>query len=221
MLNPRLKLANSVTFDRMDKTLKHLRRIAVPSPSILRDDTSGDKRDGEDKSQEQPQPDEDEEEDIASVTGDHGQGKPPAQNDERSAKRTELLEEPSVPPTETTSTIVSGNELSSGTNAVSQSTPLPAGARQLPYAHNTSLIHSLLGLETPTWQDSLPPTFKQLERDDGSEPQVEWLGGRLNDSQKGAIEFCLKADTVACIHGPPGVSSTSSFSSSELRLQIV
>jgi DNA polymerase alpha-associated DNA helicase A len=30
----------------------------------------------------------------------------------------------------------------------------------------------------------------------------------LNDSQKEAIEFCLKAKDAACIHGPPGVSSS-------------
>lgn len=100
----RLKLANSVTFDRMRRTLEHLRRIVLP--------------------------------DHAGINGE--------------------------------------SSLKSST------------------AGNQHLIDVLLSRSPPTWSKSL------------SEP-VQWLGDRLNDSQKDAIEFCLTADHVACIHGPPGV----------------
>jgi DNA polymerase alpha-associated DNA helicase A len=104
----RLKLANSVTFDRMEKTLQRLRRLVGP------------------------------------------------------------------------------NEL--GSNGSSEDVSI-------------GLVNALLGVSQPTWSDSIPAPL--------SSPQaqtIEWFGDKLNDSQKQAIEFCLKANHVACIHGPPGVS---------------
>ncbi len=65
-----------------------------------------------------------------------------------------------------------------------------------PNAANWALINALLGISPPTWS-SIPPPL------DGGE--LRWFSPRLNDSQKEAIEFCLRADTLACIHGPPGV----------------
>lgn len=64
-----------------------------------------------------------------------------------------------------------------------------------PNADNWPLINSLLGISPPTWS-SVPPPL---------EGEMRWFSPRLNDSQKEAIEFCLGADTLACIHGPPGV----------------
>lgn len=58
-------------------------------------------------------------------------------------------------------------------------------------ATNLSLINSLLGIQQPAWHAT-----------DG----IEWFGEGLNDSQKEAVKFCLEADNIACIHGPPGVS---------------
>lgn len=113
----RLKLANSVTFDRMERTLRHLRRIVVP--------------------------------------------------------------ESTQPP---------------------------------PSAPNVSLINCLLGIQQPQWADEVPATIPKHEVEaSGSETggvnnHIEWYGTALNDSQKEAIRFCLTAENVACIHGPPGVS---------------
>jgi DNA polymerase alpha-associated DNA helicase A len=112
-----LKLANSVTFDRMERTLAHLRRIVLPDSSA-------------------------------------GQSAP------------------SVP--------------------------------------NVTMVNCLLGLEEPQWLDEVPATFAQSQSEaGGAGNDIQWFGGALNESQKEAISFCLKAQTIACIHGPPGVSSVS------------
>jgi DNA polymerase alpha-associated DNA helicase A len=81
------------------------------------------------------------------------------------------------------------------------------------HAFNLDLINVLLGIQQPTWSSSPLPTISSIlnEVDDqspgtGSSKDIEWLGENLNDSQKEAIRFCLTADHVACIHGPPGVS---------------
>lgn len=69
------------------------------------------------------------------------------------------------------------------------------------------LVDVLLGSAQPTWQKYVPPTFDTIKgSSDGSDDGMKWYGDRLNESQKEAIQFCLKADQVACIHGPPGVS---------------
>jgi len=115
MANSRLKLANSVTFDRMERTLRHVRRIVAPET------TSG------------------------------------------------------------------------PTYAVP----------------NLSLINTLLGIEAPQWHDEVPAPFSsegEKAEEKGVDNEIKWFGEALNDSQKEAISFCLKAQTVACIHGPPGVS---------------
>ncbi|CAK9781174.1 putative DNA helicase [Cutaneotrichosporon oleaginosum] len=68
-----------------------------------------------------------------------------------------------------------------------------------PNAANWPLINALLGISPPTWSTIPPPL-----NGDG----MHWYSSRLNDSQKEAIEFCLRADTLACIHGPPGTGKT-------------
>lgn len=70
-----------------------------------------------------------------------------------------------------------------------------------PSQANWSLINALLGISPPTWAPSVPPTIEGGEA-------IKWYSPALNDSQKEAIEFCLRAETVACIHGPPGVGSS-------------
>jgi DNA polymerase alpha-associated DNA helicase A len=80
-----------------------------------------------------------------------------------------------------------------------------------PIAHNETLIRTLLGLAEPQWLDEVPATFTETgTQAEGSTSAVnndiQWFGGALNDSQKEAITFCLKAQSIACIHGPPGVS---------------
>jgi DNA polymerase alpha-associated DNA helicase A len=69
-----------------------------------------------------------------------------------------------------------------------------------PSATNFPLINSLVGLNQPAWSKTVPPTIAEPES-----TEIRWFGERLNDSQKEAIDFCLRAETVACIHGPPGV----------------
>lgn len=54
------------------------------------------------------------------------------------------------------------------------------------------LVNVLLGSEKPR--------FKEVK--------VEKWFTDLNDSQRSAIEHCLGAETVACIHGPPGTGKT-------------
>lgn len=119
----RLKLANSVTFDRMERTLRHLRRAVAPET------TSG--------------------------------GSP-------------------------------------GT--------IP----------NLALMNTLLGIEEPQWHDEVPAPFSP-EGEGSTDNEIKWFGDRLNDSQKEAIRFCLKAQNVACIHGPPGVSPFSNRLTAGLR----
>ena len=74
---------------------------------------------------------------------------------------------------------------------------------------NLDLVNSMLGISPPSWTDSIPPASlpdSNEKRESGDSPPIEWFGDRLNDSQKDAIEFCLKSNQIACIHGPPGVS---------------
>jgi len=74
---------------------------------------------------------------------------------------------------------------------------------------NLSLINTLLGKEEPRWHDEVPAPFPsegEKAEEGGVDNTIKWFGEALNDSQKEAISFCLKAQTVACIHGPPGVS---------------
>jgi DNA polymerase alpha-associated DNA helicase A len=86
---------------------------------------------------------------------------------------------------------------------------LPDPEAPIPSSHafNLDLINVLLGRQLPTWRNDIPPTIASLDSDVPPERgrDVEWLGENLNDSQKEAIRFCLKAEHVACIHGPPGV----------------
>jgi DNA polymerase alpha-associated DNA helicase A len=41
-----------------------------------------------------------------------------------------------------------------------------------------------------------------------ADDKVEWYSEHLNDSQKEAIDFCLRSEQIACIHGPPGTGKT-------------
>jgi len=57
----------------------------------------------------------------------------------------------------------------------------------------TPLIRVLLGLQPPSKR--VPVT------------NISFFDEKLNPSQKAAIRFCLESPEVACIHGPPGMSS--------------
>ena len=77
------------------------------------------------------------------------------------------------------------------------------------HAFNLPLISVLLGIDQPTWKADVPAilsTSSEPEDRSGTSNDIEWLGENLNESQKEAIRFCLKANHVGCIHGPPGVS---------------
>ena len=86
---------------------------------------------------------------------------------------------------------------------------LPDPSAPTPNTQNLPLIEVLLALEPPVWLKDVSPTIAQLSADQAQEAAapsgIGWLGDALNDSQREAIEFCLKAEHVACIHGPPGV----------------
>lgn len=75
---------------------------------------------------------------------------------------------------------------------------------EVPNALNWPLVRSLVGLQQPRWSDSALEQSHQGPK--GEAGDIQWFGDRLNESQKEAIDFCLRADQVACIHGPPGVS---------------
>ena len=67
----------------------------------------------------------------------------------------------------------------------------------------TSLIRVLFGLDSPT------PVITNLEADPDI-GEVGFIDKTLNESQKDAIRFALASREVSLIHGPPGVSRTSS-----------
>ncbi|OCF60945.1 DNA helicase [Kwoniella mangroviensis CBS 10435] len=85
---------------------------------------------------------------------------------------------------------------------------LPEEGSPTPNAQNFPLINSLLGIQLPSWSENFPSTLGNDEQDKVKEEDVKWYDDNLNDSQKDAIRFCLKADNVACIHGPPGTGKT-------------
>ncbi len=87
------------------------------------------------------------------------------------------------------------------------------------------LLAVLMGLRRPIW-GKLPllpvevSSTISIGRDSASisvEKEMEEKRGiryfdeSLNESQKEAVEFALRAEEVACIHGPPGVSQRSSL----------
>jgi len=87
--------------------------------------------------------------------------------------------------------------------------PDPTGPVTSTHAFNLPLINALVGAGQPAWKTGIPPVSNtEAGPDEVSEPasgDIKWLGENLNDSQKEAIRFCLTAEHVACIHGPPGV----------------
>ena len=106
-------------------------------------------------------------------------------------------------------------------------------SRIAPEPLNAALIKALLCLGHPRWSSDLPSPLPhkgieeatnhndedevmtslvaQASLDDlhghGSQASecIQWYNGNLNQSQREAVEFCIKSDTFACIHGPPGV----------------
>ncbi|OCF38686.1 DNA helicase [Kwoniella heveanensis CBS 569] len=78
---------------------------------------------------------------------------------------------------------------------------IPEDGAPSPHAQNFPLINSLLSIQTPMWCKDVPPNLKD-------EKELQWYDDKLNDSQKEAIRFCLTAENVACVHGPPGTGKT-------------
>ncbi|RXK39896.1 DNA helicase [Tremella mesenterica] len=81
---------------------------------------------------------------------------------------------------------------------------LPSQGESPTNAFNMSLINCLLGKQQPTWLDEIPPRLDQETKQE----ELMFFGEKLNEVQKEAIRFCLKAEQVACIHGPPGTGKT-------------
>lgn len=69
----------------------------------------------------------------------------------------------------------------------------------------SSFLRVLFGLESPM---PVPENLGDLET---GGTMIEWVDGSLNDSQKDAIRFALASREVALIHGPPGVSNSTSY----------
>ena len=68
---------------------------------------------------------------------------------------------------------------------------------------NSALLKVIFGIQMP----SAAP-LESLVPEEGDAPTpIKWFDETLNDSQKRAVEFTLRANEVACIHGPPGVSA--------------
>jgi DNA polymerase alpha-associated DNA helicase A len=75
---------------------------------------------------------------------------------------------------------------------------------------NAPLLKVLFGLQMPSIAPLESLITEGGEVEEGS--PIRWFDGTLNDSQKRAVEFTLRSKEVACIHGPPGVSSVSEVS---------
>lgn len=68
---------------------------------------------------------------------------------------------------------------------------------------NSPLLRVLFGLQLP----SAASLESLIGEEGGAEATpIKWFDETLNDSQKRAVEYTLRANEVACIHGPPGVS---------------
>lgn len=76
-------------------------------------------------------------------------------------------------------------------------------ARRQPF--NVNLMKVLFGLQSPSMASLDCLTLEPIDQAMEKSP-IEWFDTTLNDSQKRAVEFTLRANEVACIHGPPGVS---------------
>ncbi|WRT66637.1 uncharacterized protein IL334_003596 [Kwoniella shivajii] len=81
---------------------------------------------------------------------------------------------------------------------------LPDDGAPSPHAQNFPLINSLLGIQIPSWAKAVPTSTNPEDAGD----DLKWYDEKLNDSQKEAIRFSLKAENVGCIHGPPGTGKT-------------
>ena len=70
---------------------------------------------------------------------------------------------------------------------------------------NAALLKVLFGLQMPSAAPLADLVSEDGSPDDETSP-IRWFDETLNDSQKRAVEYTLRANEVACIHGPPGVS---------------
>jgi superfamily I DNA and/or RNA helicase len=99
---------------------------------------------------------------------------------------------------------------------------------------SSSLVRVLFEVGTPTNKNDI--IFGQMEIDKelsyerglkmrgenfpiNDESHIEFINLRLNDSQKEAVRFCLDANQLALIHGPPGTGKTTTVV--ELILQSI
>lgn len=89
--------------------------------------------------------------------------------------------------------------------AVPEAGPEDAPPRQ-PF--NVNLIKVLFGLQLPS-AAALESLSGEKVDEGPAEAPIEWFDTTLNDSQRRAVEFTLRANEVACIHGPPGVGKRS------------
>ncbi|WFD42167.1 DNA helicase [Malassezia psittaci] len=67
------------------------------------------------------------------------------------------------------------------------------------------VIRCLFGLSPPTWSNSVS--------------EISWVNPNFNKAQQSAIEFALRSDQLALIHGPPGTGKTTVIA--EFVLQLV
>ncbi|KAJ9115214.1 hypothetical protein QFC20_001081 [Naganishia adeliensis] len=89
-------------------------------------------------------------------------------------------------------------------------------ARRQPF--NVNLMKVLFGLQSPSMASLDCLTLEPMDQATEKSP-IEWFDTTLNDSQKRAVEFTLRANEAACIHGPPGTGKT--FTLVEIIRQLV
>jgi DNA polymerase alpha-associated DNA helicase A len=96
------------------------------------------------------------------------------------------------------------------------SSPLPSSSAPSTCTLSSSrpaVISPLLGLSLPTWRAS---SSSSSSEDDASSA-LSLFDVSLNASQRSALDFALRANHFALIHGPPGTGKTATLT--ELILQ--
>lgn len=201
----RVKLANSGTYDRMDSTLFHLARLVLDPqftiPNAPLTDTPVPTESPDDSTPS---------EDLSIA--------PPAS-----------LEEPE-PTLEGDQTAILGGTSPQPPAATPSIAPPPPRPPQRIF--NKPLIQVLLGLKQPSlshgpvlesvtteaagvepWGDgaAVQPKAEMNGEARGEVEKIKFFDETLNDSQRAAVEFALRSEEVACIHGPPGVSTLPAF----------
>jgi energy-coupling factor transporter ATP-binding protein EcfA2 len=188
-----VKMANSGTFDRMEKAVERVRRLlgvppATTSAAIAEPAEQTGVKLPEGKAEEKPSVSDSADEAVTTATAI-------AASLDLSGSPDSLTTSPQEAPLATNPAPASVLDSPSPEPSLASSSNHPS----------FPLLRALFALDLPT---STP-----LDGD------LTWYDDTLNDSQKVAVQFALEADQVACIHGPPGTGKT--FTLVEIIRQLV